>query len=283
MTLSIKRAIEHGGLLEKATSELSEGSLFFLAPKGIPIGVVLSDDGEVEVFSDVETWGDKKTYTALAMIGRGSAQQPVSLQASVSGDTVTLRTASVSPHDFTLILGTDRTEEFSAAGRSFGASLSSIPTSGFDWDWEAIGLQSLNGSLIEGFMWAQIMREVRSENTVTDVAQDVYASQVLLETATWFRQGKSVPQSRVIGFDFSGKAENPGIPLRITLGVEYDDAQRGRKGELSLKDVCGVAKTSTCFGGDAPCTYDDYVFARAAGECASCAQQTQVRGKFKVK
>lgn len=271
MSLSLKRAIEHGGIGTRATFAISRDSIYFYTT-GPQVAGIMLEDHEVKVTRIDDA------YSALCAIAGSNIRKMLQMTATVTGRSVELSTQEIDyagarglvtgPHLDSFINDED---DFT---REQKVPLAQLRVDGMD----RLALRALNESGMEGFVWAQIMREVMADHQIDKATLEVSHRQLTDGLHT-----SGTPVVKPVRFDFSERQEVPGSPLSFVLRTEFDDARASREGKLALKDVCGLAKSSTCFGGDAACTYDDYVFARAIGQCKSCATQSQVRDKFKVK
>lgn len=119
--------------------------------------------------------------------------------------------------------------------------------------------------------------EFAVDETVIEYAPEVVVAFGTLEPVVDFDEIGTVE------VDASGRAEAPGIQLGIVLQREYSEIVWAQSGDVKFKNICNVSRTSTCFGGSDPCTYDDYVFSRAVGQCRPCMTQARMRDKYKVK
>lgn len=280
MTLSFKRAIEHGGLLDHSLSATTEhGDIvahsFLCTPnRTVSVGGFNRDGiADIGVRSTTETW-----------------ITPILVKRVDHGSDFYLARATLNAHDLALrILVSNRDEvsedfpgsmdltlddpafEVIAQLGGNGPEIESGPTT-FSLDTKAI-----NNSMLEGFIWSEMVKKIRADHEVRTITLKVWPESLVADTMT--EVGEDLP---VVDFDYDLN-EIPGTPFKEALMVEYCDARNSRKGKgLKLKDVCGLAKRATCLGEDTECSYDDYVFARATGRCRGCATQSSIRNKFKV-
>lgn len=271
MTLQLERGVHSSGFAERPELRFSESCLTFLTPnRGVLTFPITSDSAPM-----VCTYGATRSIPFL--VGRGGEVMGACMTGRVTDGTLELN-VWVPESLVDELLPRDTYEEMVFEIESY----SSVTQSGHSLT-ASVAHESLNLSTIEPFLWSAIISAIREEYEFSHIALRVHPlvlnSFVEMEGVSAVIDGDSAR----LEFDCSDKGELPGVRFDRVMRAEYADAQWARRGELTLKDVCGVSRSSTCFGADKGCTYDDYVFARANAMCSACAVQSQVRDKFKVK
>lgn len=271
MTLQLERGIRSSGFAAMPELQFSESCLTFLTPNGAALTFPITSDSAPMVYA-----GDGNRSVPF-LVGRGGATMGACMTGRVTDGTLRLN-VWVSESLVDELLPRDTYDEMAFEVESY----LSVTQSGHSLT-ASVAHASLNLSTIEPFLWSAIISAIREEGEFNHITLGVHPlvlnSFVELEGVSAVVDGDSAR----LEFDCSDKGELPGVRFDRVMRAEYADAQWARGGELTLKDVCGVSRSSTCFGADKGCTYDDYVFARANAMCSACAVQSQVRDKFKVK
>lgn len=287
MTLSLARAIQHGGLLnELDNGEQTSTTLAFYGENRMTAFSLPIDAGSGEVrVSSIE---DDSGVTFRTLIKAETADEhlhfivngEVDTDDSSAGHTLKLR--AFQWHG--VGAGNDGFfYEDDAVLESLDEALKAHNTGPVEDtpDKATFMLSSLNRTGVEAFVWAPIVRAARQrfKDDLKVIEMGVSNAQVLDVIA----DPQEGPNSYSITFDFSHKSELPGMSLDRLLHMEFAGAVYTRNDNLRLKDVCANSNSSQCLGGDDECTYDDYVFSRAMGKCSKCAKSEKTKKKFEVK
>lgn len=293
MTLSFARAVQHGGLFSMGSSvtDVDEDvvSHAFLVSGTLIVTVggfcaeTLKSGEAVADISGVSTGDNGGVATPVMVSGADHAGDFIFLAEAVpSGGGIVLNfTESTIGEVFGLFstLGArgDVIKSMATARSSMRVSIPSVkhlsnPT-------KMSALKAINESMLGGFICSEIVSNAGRDSGPTDGVTTIYVPPGSIVDETLTAKSENLPSAV---FQYAAN-EDPGTPFKWTMMVEYNDAKTLRKKDgLKLKDVCGRSKSTTCLGGDEPCDYDNYVFARATGRCRGCAKQDSVRDKFSI-